>query len=278
VELLETPPGDGVDRLPQRARWRLLDAARGYDGNNLLWCTDADELTPPAFATAFFAAHAGEFRPRRVIECLFYNLWNSATRYRQDLSPYGPHWKPMGFVDDRQADYPRDPDRPPLHEPRMPVETDASALKAEGLPVLHLQWLIWNRNQMKQAWYRCIEFIDKRLTAVQVNEKYQITLPPWYAHTAPLPEAWLADITLPPVTADLQPSWHEAEILAWFDQHGIEFFEGLEIWHVARLGREFRRRTGRRPRPDRSYLPPVLTRARQAGRRVFNAVKRRIAP
>ena len=28
----------------EQARWLLLDAARGYEGCNLLWCTDADEL------------------------------------------------------------------------------------------------------------------------------------------------------------------------------------------------------------------------------------------
>ena len=31
----------------EQARWQLLDAARDYDGCNLLWCTDADELVSP---------------------------------------------------------------------------------------------------------------------------------------------------------------------------------------------------------------------------------------
>jgi hypothetical protein len=56
VDLLETTstgPADTVARLPQQARWRLLDAARNYDGHNLLWCTDADELTPPTLARRF---------------------------------------------------------------------------------------------------------------------------------------------------------------------------------------------------------------------------------
>jgi hypothetical protein len=274
VVLLESKPVDTVARLPQQARWRLLEAARNYDGNNLLWCTDADELTPPALARRFFADRAGVLSPRRVIECRVHNLWRDARRYRQDLSLYGPHWKPIGFIDDRRVGYPMS--ERPLHEPRIPIEPDASALRTEELPVLHLQWVIWNRNQMKQAWYRCVELINGSLTAVELNALYQGTLPIWYVHTEPVPDVWLADLTLPPASADREPSWHEQEVLAWFEERGVEFFEPLEIWHVPSLRREFRRRTGRNPRPDRSYQPPRLVRAQRFSRRVFNAVRRRV--
>jgi len=279
VVVLETPRDNAVAGLPQQARWRLLDAARGYDGHNLLWCTDADELTLPSFARAFITAHAADLVPGRVVECRFYNLWKNETRYRDDLSQYGPHWKAMGFVDDRVADYPRDPSRRPLHEPRMAIETDPQAIRTPDVPVLHLQWVIWNRNQLKQAWYRCIELMDRRMTAVQVNAAYQVTLPPWRAHTEPIPDAWRHDTTLPSAAvADRQPSWHEADLMKWFDERGIEFFEGLEIWHVPSLRREFKRRTGRQPHPDRSYRPPVTARAARIARLALNAVKRRVLP
>jgi hypothetical protein len=277
LETAPTAPADTVARLPQQARWRLLDAARNYDGNNLLWCTDADELTPPALARRFFEEHRAELTLRRVVECRFYNLWDSLTRYRQDLSYYGPLWKPMGFVDDRVVDYPRSGVRP-LHEPRMPIETDATALKAPDLPILHLQWTMWRRNQLKQAWYRCIDFMDKRMTAAEVNGFYSVTLREWYVRTEAVPEAWLAGVTLPGASVDRQASWHEAEILGWFDARGIEFFEPLEIWQLPSLRQEFRRRTGRNPRPDLSYRPSRLVRTQRLGRRVLNAVKRRILP
>jgi hypothetical protein len=266
-----------VSGLPQQARWRLLDAARNYDGNNLLWCTDADELTPPDLARAFLQGHAADLVPGRVLECRFYNLWNSMTKFRQDLSYYGPLWKPMGFVDNRRVDYPRAGVRP-LHEPRMPIESDAHALKAESVPILHLQWALRRRNQLKQAWYRCIDFMDKRMTAVDVNSFYSITVPEWYVHTEAVPAEWLTSVTLPSPASDNEPSWHEREILEWFDQRGVEFFEPLEIWHVPSLRREFRRRTGRYPRPDRSYLPPFPARLSQFSGRAFRALKRRILP
>jgi glycosyltransferase involved in cell wall biosynthesis len=52
VALLDPPTREG-EKLPKQARWRLLDAARGYDGDNFLWCTDADELASPASVRGF---------------------------------------------------------------------------------------------------------------------------------------------------------------------------------------------------------------------------------
>jgi hypothetical protein len=58
----------------------------------------------------------------------------------------------------------------------------------------------------------------------------------------------------------------------------VAFFEPLEIWRVPALRKEFRRREGRNPRADQSYLPARLVRARTLGRRVLGAARRRIIP
>ena len=63
VVLLDPDAADMEARLPQKARWRLLDAARSYEGDNVLWCTDADELTPPAAARSFFVRQAAAALP-----------------------------------------------------------------------------------------------------------------------------------------------------------------------------------------------------------------------
>ena len=49
------------------------------------------------------------------------------------------------------------------------------------MPVLHLQWLIAERNQTKQAWYRCIELLEQATTWVRhgvrvMDQRYLISL------------------------------------------------------------------------------------------------------
>jgi hypothetical protein len=260
-------------QICEQARWRLWDVARQYDGTNLLWCTDADELVSPRLAGQFI--QQTQLAAGTVVDCFYCHSWNGPTRYRTGLGPYTPYWKPVAMVDDRRVNYDRSRGLP-LHEERVPVSADSPRVRAEGVPVLHLQWLLPNRSQMRQAWYRCREWMHGGRSAAAINDFYSITLPSLYVQTAPLPPAWLEGVTLPGTAIDAEPSWQQAEIIGWFDGRGVEFFEPLEIWQVPALEAEFRRRTGRRPKPDRSYLPAWQVRAQRVGKRVFHAVKRRI--
>ena len=83
-------------------------------------------------------------------------------------------------------------------------------------------------------------------------------------------------LTFPPDSADPAPSWHERDLFAWFDAHGIEHFEPLEMWHIDRLRDEFRRRVGRSPKPDRSYRPSWPLQAWRYGRRVVAGIRARL--
>jgi glycosyltransferase involved in cell wall biosynthesis len=272
VIVLESSENQG-----DRARWRLLDASRNYDGHNLLWWSDADELLSPTLWNKSFDAAADELRTGTALECLFHNLWGSQRRYRNEPSFYHPNWMVMGVVDDRQADYDRSLSLS-LHQPRVPVSPGADVIKRNDLPVLHLQWLFARRNQMRQAWYRCREWIENQKSAANINRFYSVTLPPRFVHTDPVPEHWIQDLTFPDLSADLETTWQEREIFEWFDRYGIDFFEPLEIWHVKKLQREFRRRLQRRPRADRSYKKSLGARAGRFGSRAFarakNAAKR----
>jgi Glycosyl transferase family 2 len=259
-------------RVCEQARWELLDAARGYDGRNLLWWSDADELVSPRLANAWIQSARDRLQPGTAIDCLFYHLWGSADRYRNDRSLYQPHWKSIAVVDDRRMNYDRSLTLP-LHEPRVAAD-GGSRVRAEGVPVFHLQWLLPRRNQMKQAWYRCRELMEGGKSAAEINRRYAIALPAPGARTSAVPRDWIADLTFPDTSVDAEPSWQEREIFTWFDTRGVEFFEALEIWHIAALADEFRRRTWRRPRADRSYLPPWPHRVRRFARRAVRAALR----
>jgi len=271
VVILDAPMHSRI----REQRWQLLDAARNYDGGNLLWATDADELVSPAAAAAFVAGARERLLPGTAIETRYYQLWNSVRRYRDDFSYYAPQWKAVAFVDDRRTDFDR-ADARALHEPRVPAPPDAPTWREASLHVLHLQWMIPARNQMKQAWYRCREWLDEGRSAAAINQRYSVTFASKRVRTSAVPAEWVSDLTLPDSAADDVPSWHERDIRAWFDQFGIERFEPLEIWSIPALRGEFRRRVGRSPRPDRSYLAPWPTRARHMARRLAAGARRRM--
>jgi len=264
-------------KICEQARWQLWDIARQYDGNNLLWCTDADELVSPPRMRQFLGEQHARLAGGAVIEAHYCHFWNSPSRYRTGLGAYAPYWKAVAVVDDRRLDYDRSRALP-LHEERVPMAANAVRARTEHAHVLHLQWLLPNRSQMRQAWYRCRELMQGERSASEINEFYSVTLPRWRVPTAPIPIEWLEGLTLPGTGVDLQPSWQQADILGWFDARGAEFFEPLEIWHLPLLRREFRRRTGRNPRSDRSHIAPLPTRAARFGRRVLAAVTRRVVP
>jgi hypothetical protein len=98
---------------------------------------------------------------------------------------YGPQSKPIAFVDDRRMDYDRSLERS-IHEPRVPPG-ETSTLRADDVHVLHLQWLLPQRTQFRQAWYRCREWLDQERTAAALNERYVATLPRGRRADAELP-------------------------------------------------------------------------------------------
>ena len=259
-------------------RWPLLDAARQYEGHNLLWSTDADELISPRLVRKWLQVNRDRLTPGTYVACGYYNLWERLDRYRDDFTAYRPQQKVVAFVDARTADYQRSSTVKPLHQPRSPGETADRTIVAAQLPILHLQWMLRERNQMKQAWYRCVELLHRGDPAEKINRFYAVTLPVRFVKTTAVPREWVEDVTFPDPAIDAEPIWQEQEILSWFDQHGAEFFEPLDIWHVTRLRQEFRRRVGRQPRPDRSHLPPLPRRAQALARRAAAAAWRRIVP
>ena len=74
-----------------------------------------------------------------------------------------------------------------------------------------------------------------------------MTLPDPAVRTADVPAAWVEGVTFPDPAIDREPTWQERDILGWFDTYTPAFFEPLEIWHIAKLRDQFRRRVGRSP-------------------------------
>ncbi|OLE61513.1 MAG: hypothetical protein AUG74_15305, partial [Bacteroidetes bacterium 13_1_20CM_4_60_6] len=190
----------------EQARWQLLDVARDYDGCNLLWCTDADELAAPQAVRGWLDDSGNALTAGTVVATQFVHPWARVDRYRVNSWAYGPQWKDLALVDDRRMDYSR-ASRLPLHQPRVPIEGARGRLQADAVHVLHLQWLLARRMQYRQAWYRCREYLNGDKAAAQINEFYSITLPDANVRTATMPRDWVTGLTFPDLSIDRQPSW-----------------------------------------------------------------------
>ncbi len=64
------------------------------------------------------------------------------------------------------------------------------------------------------------------------------------ADLKPVPEKWLEGLDISDNIAGLPPGWQLMQIMSWFDEHGIEYFEPLQVWHFPELRREFFRTVG----------------------------------
>jgi hypothetical protein len=242
-------------RSRMNAAWAtLLRLGRERGGTHFL-CLDADEaLTAPCRAHLREALAALE--PRQKLAMRWLTLWKRRDAYREDDSVWSGLYKDFAF-----ADAPDDPafDIPYLGVARTPGDNDEARwarVPVERCAVLHFQFVPWERSQAKQAWYRCVELIREPGRAYDINRTYSISTDQPGARTAQVPLEWIEGLEVPAGIEQLPPAWHLERILEWFDEHGIEFFEPIAIWHVPQLHAEFVRRVGREPEPL-LRLPPV---------------------
>jgi len=228
------------------ARWMLLDECRKmYGTENIIFCIDADEMISAKTAERITAAA----QPGASFELPWIQLWKSIDAYRTD-SVWADNFKGVAFYDDGIVDYDRtfalnD------HVGRIPQTKNMTRLDHD--PLLHFQWIAWDATQIKQAWYRCTELIAKKRSAQAINHAYSVSMDGPHVRLEKTPAEWISNI---PEAAQVKPesdvasSWHYKQILAWFDQYGVEFFEPLQIWHIPQFRDIFVQKTNRQPQPQ----------------------------
>jgi hypothetical protein len=233
-----------------------LEFGRASGGTHFV-ILDADE----AFSAPFHQQGRWRISALGPGECLslpWVALWLSPRQFRNDGSAWRPRAKEFVFCDDA-GDYAPGRD---LHTSRLP---DADFVCADSVSVndgcvLHYQFVNWDFLQLKQAWYRCLERV-RGGSPTRINWSYAITLDKSDdSHCSVVPEEWTDGLAMPAALPALGDTWRFRQILYWFNDFGPEFFEPLQIWHVPELQAEFRRRTGRLPRPQ--HLLPRLWGAR----------------
>lgn len=233
-----------------KVRWILLEEARKIPGNNLILCIDADEMISPQ-AVEYIKS---EIKDESAVAFQFnwIQLWKSTDKYRVD-GVWKENKKVIAFLDDRKVDYEKtfvinD------HTSRTPAID--KIVDVSSYPLLHFQYVAWDQTQMKQAWYRCSELIAGK-DPKKINLKYSITLETSKTKLLATPTQWLADIDISNIQNPTS-SWHFDEIVQWFNQKGIEFFEPLQIWHIKELKDIFTKQTNKEP-VSRIYPDYLIT-------------------
>jgi hypothetical protein len=159
-------------------------------------------------------------------------LWRSAVTYRNDSSVWSPktNKKPFAFIDDGVISYNKtfvinD------HTSRVPG-TDNTPVIETNVPLIHFQFANWQRAQEKQAWYRCKELLHGS-DANSINQKYSITKDETNIGLDIVPEKWYDGVSIDTKIEFLnEPSWYVKEIEQMFEEHGVEKFYTLDIWHI----------------------------------------------
>lgn len=229
-----------------KVRWLLLDEARKYGENNLIICIDADEMiSPKGINEMKTMINDGQAVPGDVFKTRWLQLWKNTEEYLNE-GVWKDSYKNFAFVDNAgHNEYKKDfviND----HTTRVP-DTNINREILITYPLLHLHFVAWKRNQMKQAWYRCSELIAGKRNAKRINNTYRVTLMNKTVDTLKLNDSDKESLVFPENLSEVSSNWHQNAIMDFFSKYGIKFFEDLEIWHIPELHSEFVKKVGREP-------------------------------
>lgn len=224
-------------------RSELLRLGREAGGTHFV-CLDSDET----FTTPFLSVARdmmSQMKPGQKLSMMWLALWKSYTHFRHDNTVWSNNWKDFIIMDRPDCSYNADQHMHLGRTPRYPGESESSWLRIDPnyAAVLHYQFSVYNNFQLKQAWLRCSELIQRPDDAATINRVYGITLLDDNVGLFEMPKEWYNGVTLPNVP-NFDPDWGEESfiradllpgIYKYFDDYGVEFFKDLDIWHIPQL-------------------------------------------
>lgn len=212
-------------------RAALFDVARQNSATHII-SLDADEAFTHSFIENFDTI-VNQTKPGFRYTFQWLAMWKSYTQYRQDYSVWSNSFKDFLFHDDGKLEY----SGSWIHEPRFPNTNNVTQFPTNMGAVFHFQFSCWDAFQIKQSWYRCLERVkNPNKHPQQINLTYSITLDDNNVNTVQAPELWYKNIKMPNDNDIYKNSlWRIDDIKKWFEEYGIEYFSGLNIWHVKEI-------------------------------------------
>lgn len=229
-----------------KVRWLLLEKARKYGDGNLIICLDADEIiSPEAITEMKREAEKHKMIDGVVFSLRWIQLYKDVHHHRND-GAWKNSWKNVAFIDKAGFNEYKKENVINDHTSRVPDTMIGKTIKI-SYPILHFHFLAPNRNQIKQAWYRCTELVAGKRNAKRINNTYRVTFEPKNITPIKNETYWEKDIEMPKITDIAANSWYYTDIQSLFNKFGILFFEDLQIWHINELREVFLSKTGRKP-------------------------------
>jgi len=214
-------------------REKLLKFGREHGGTHFV-VMDADETFTGQFPTNCRKI-CERLEPGQKIRMQWLAMWKSVDHYRDDNSVWSNNYKDFIFADNGKMEYPK----VWMHTPRTPgptTEENTMMLNPKYGAVIHFQFSDWESFQIKQAWYRCSEWIRDQKNAAAINQKYRITMEDPNAVVTVLPESWKQGVVFPSLSYKSNTNnWRLNQMIEWVKEYGADFFKSLEIWHIPQL-------------------------------------------
>lgn len=211
-------------------RQRLLELGREAGGTHFI-CLDADETFTSNFVS-ISKKIIEKLQPGQKLAMQWLALWKSTDHYRDDHSVWSNNFKDFIVCDDGKISHVHPGNT--IGVGRTPgLNTDDNWLKLNNKygAVLHYQFSNWRNFQLKQAWYRISEFLlQGKGSEGSINQKYSITLDDPNTFVRACPEDWLKNLPKIDIN-EMTISWHLEKIKEIFQEHNIEKFKNLDIWH-----------------------------------------------
>ena len=222
-------------------RQNLFNYARESGGTHFV-CLDADETFTSNFVP-IARDIISQLQPREKAQLQWLALWKSYTAYRDDHTVWSRNFKDFIVCDHPSLTY----EYQYMCEGRTIGWHDDNTLRrleVEHGAVLHYQFACFNNFLLKQAWCQVGELVQQGPGALgAINSKYSICYQDQNVGMKEMPADWIKGIPEPPVP-NFDPEWKEEnflrknllpDIYRHFDEYGVEYFEGLNIWQIPQL-------------------------------------------
>jgi hypothetical protein len=213
----------------------LLDLARSFDGNNMIFELHADEVMS---AEILKPENKEKLLDRAIGGNAFLlpwiTMWDKPILYRNDASVWANNFCWFGYCDDRRVKF----EGPVFHGSRAPEKFLNNKVNVDWLSVLHYQFINKSNERSKQALYqiyernhfpnKSIEHINKIYAVafdtrdIKLSQIDSVHIHPWISQGIPLLEEYTNESL----------NWRDLEALRNFKKYGIKYYERINIWYI----------------------------------------------